>query len=55
MPAITPKQATRRLGDEIRYHLCVLEKVERGLADLEAGRTVSHAEARERLSRWLNF
>ena len=55
MPASTPKQAARRLGadasyDEIQYHLYVLEKVERGLADVKAGRTVSHEEARERLS-----
>jgi predicted transcriptional regulator len=62
MPSTTPKQAARRLVDrlgddasfdEIQYHLYVMEKIEGGLADVEAGRTVSHSEAREHLSRWL--
>ena len=63
MPTSTPKQAARRLVDrlgddasfdEIQYHLYVIEQIERGLADVEAGRTVSHADARERLGRWLD-
>ena len=58
MPTSTPKQAARRLVDrlddnasfdQIQYHLYVIQQVERGLADVEAGRTVSHADAREHL------
>lgn len=58
----TPKQATlqlvERLDDDVSfediiYELYVLEKIQRGLKDAEAGRVVSHAEAKERLSRWL--
>jgi hypothetical protein len=58
----TPKQATlqlvERLDDDVSfediiYELYVLEKIQRGMKDAEAGRVVSHAEAKERLSRWL--
>ena len=56
------KQATlqlvERLDDDVSfediiYELYVLEKIQRGMKDAEAGRVVSHAEAKERLSRWL--
>ena len=56
------KQATLRLVErldddvsfeDIIYELYVLEKIQRGMKDAEAGRVVSHAEAKERLSRWL--
>lgn len=62
MPTTSPKQAARRLVDRIRddasfediqYELYVVQQVERGLADVEAGRTVSHEAARARLSRWI--
>ena len=62
MPATSPKQAARRLVDrladdasfeDIQYELYVVQQVERGLRDVEAGRTVSHEEARARLGRWL--
>lgn len=62
MPAISPKQAARRLVDrrdddasfeDIQYELYVVQQIERGLQDVEAGRTVTHEEARRRLSRWL--
>ena len=33
--------------------LYVLYKIDRGLADIEAGRVVSQEEARERMRRWL--
>jgi predicted transcriptional regulator len=39
--------------DEIMYQVYVLQKIERGREDVRAGRTVSHDEAKERLSRWL--
>ena len=61
MPATSPKQAARRLVErldddasfeDIQYELYVVQQVERGLRDVEAGRTVSHEEARARLGRW---
>ena len=39
--------------EEIQYHLYVRQKVERGLAAAEAGRTVSQAEAERRVEGWL--
>jgi predicted transcriptional regulator len=56
------KQATldlvERLEDDVSfediiYELYVLEKIQRGMKDAEEGRVVSHAEAKQRLSRWL--
>lgn len=55
---MTAKQAARdlieRLPDgvnweEILYELYVRQKIEEGLADLEAGRAVPHDEARRQL------
>lgn len=37
--------------EDILYHLYVVQSVNRGLSDAEAGRTVSHDEVRERLRR----
>lgn len=62
MPATSPKQAARRLVDrlddnasfeDIQYELYVVQQIERGLRDVEEGRTVTHEEARTRLGRWL--
>jgi predicted transcriptional regulator len=39
--------------EEIQYHLYVCQKVERGLAAAEAGRTFSQAEAERRVVGWL--
>lgn len=39
--------------EDIQYHLYVLEKIKRGLERVEVEGAVSHAEARERLKRWL--
>jgi predicted transcriptional regulator len=56
------KQATlqlvERLEDDVSfediiYELYVLEKIQRGMKDAQEGRVVSHADAKERLSRWL--
>lgn len=57
------KQAVRallgRLPDDcsiedVLYHLYVLQEVERGRADIAAGRTISHAEVADELRRkWL--
>jgi predicted transcriptional regulator len=37
--------------EDILYHLYVVQAVERGREEAEAGRTISHAEVRERLHR----
>ena len=39
--------------EDIHYHLYVLEKIERGLDDVKAGRVVSQEEAQRRLEEWL--
>jgi predicted transcriptional regulator len=58
---LTPKQEVERLLrelpesstlEDIQYHLYVLEKIRRGQADVDAGRVVSHEQAKERLRRW---
>ena len=62
MATTSPKQAARRLVErlsddasfeDIQYELYVVQQIERGLRDVEEGRTVSHDEARARLGRWL--
>jgi predicted transcriptional regulator len=35
--------------DEVLYHLYVLQEIAKGRADLEAGRTITHAEVAEQL------
>lgn len=54
----TPKQAAKQLieqlpdqasWDDIMYELYVKQKIEEGLADIEAGRTVSHEEVKNEL------
>jgi len=56
--ASTPKQSAKELlellpdeatWDDIMYGLYVREKIEEGLADMEAGRSVSLEEAKRRL------
>jgi predicted transcriptional regulator len=39
--------------EDIQYHIYVRQKIEQGLADVEAGRVLSHAEVQQRLSKWL--
>jgi predicted transcriptional regulator len=39
--------------EDIQYHLFVRQKIERGLADVDAGRVLSHAEVEKRLAKWL--
>ncbi len=39
--------------EEMMYELYVLQKIERGREDIRAGRTLSHAEAKERLRKWV--
>ena len=37
--------------DEVLYHLYVLQEVAEGRADVEAGRTMAHAEVAQQLRR----
>ena len=39
--------------EDIQYHLYVLEKIQRGRADIVAGRSYTQEQARERLAKWL--
>lgn len=39
--------------EDIQYHIYARQKIQQGLGDAEAGRTVSQDEARQRLSKWL--
>ena len=40
--------------DDVLYHVYVLQAIERGLADADAGRTVSHDEVAQLLrAKWL--
>ena len=40
--------------EDIQYHIYVRLKIEQGLADVAAGRVVSHEEVQRRLSKWLS-
>jgi len=40
--------------EDIQYHLYVLEKVKLGVERAESEGTVSHAEAKKRLGKWLD-
>ena len=58
----TPKQEVRKVLEtlpeeasleDIQYHLYVLQRIERGRRDVEAGRVISQDEVERRMSRWL--
>ncbi|MBS0558134.1 MAG: hypothetical protein JSR27_12035 [Proteobacteria bacterium] len=62
MPTATAKHDVERLLEQlpdtstledIQYHLYVLEKVQRGRADIADGRSLTAEQARARLARWL--
>jgi predicted transcriptional regulator len=40
--------------EDIQYHLYVLQRVERGRQDIEAGRVIPHDEVERRMARWLD-
>ncbi|MEX0844413.1 MAG: hypothetical protein WD022_03995 [Balneolaceae bacterium] len=59
---LSPKKAALKLlkkadenisYDEIMYELHVLQKVERGLKDVEEGNITSHAQVNEEFKEWL--
>lgn len=39
--------------EDIQYHLYVRQKIEHGLEDIEAGRTLSEEEFDRRMAKWL--
>lgn len=39
--------------EDIRYHIYVRQKIDQGLKDVEAGRTLSEEEFDQRMVRWL--
>ena len=58
----TAKDEVRKLLDQlpddssfedIQYHIYVREKIQRGLEDVEAGRTLTQEEVEKRMARWL--
>ena len=61
-PARLPKSEVRRLlhelpddstSGDIQYHIHVLQKLQHGLDDVAAGRTISQEEFDRRMARWL--
>jgi len=62
-PPVTAKQEVAQLLaqlpdeatlEDIQYHVYVLEKIQRGRADVDAGRVHTTEQARERLGKWLD-
>jgi len=39
--------------EDIQYHLYVLQRIERGRQDVEAGRLIPQDEVERRMARWL--
>ncbi len=39
--------------EDIQYHLYVLQKIKRGLTEIESEKLAGNKEMKERLSRWL--
>jgi predicted transcriptional regulator len=59
----TPKQQVQEILEnlpedasleDIQYHIYVRQKIEQGLADVAAGRVISHEEVQRRLTKWLS-
>jgi predicted transcriptional regulator len=40
--------------DDIQYHIYVRQKIEHGLEDVDAGRTLSEEEFDQRMAKWLD-
>ena len=50
---IVNKQPEDSSFEEILRELAFARMIERGLADVDAGRTISHAEMGNRIAKWL--
>jgi hypothetical protein len=40
--------------EDIQYHIYVCQKIDHGLEDVEAGRTLSEEEFDQRMAKWLD-
>lgn len=40
--------------EDIQYHLYVLQRIERGRQDIEAGRVIPRDEVEQRMGRWVD-
>ena len=40
--------------EDIQYHLYVVEKIKNGIKRAENGETVSHKDAKQRMTKWLS-
>ncbi len=40
--------------EDIQYHLYVIEKIQHSIKEMDAGKTVTHKDAKERMQRWLS-
>lgn len=40
-------------SEDVQYHLYVLQKIERGLKDVEEGRVYTQEEVEKKMSKWL--
>ncbi len=58
----TAKKEIRKLLDQIpddasfediQYPICVCQKIERGLQDMDDGRVLSREQVEKRMSRWI--
>lgn len=59
---LTPKKAAIKLlekaddsitYEEIMYELHILQKIDKGLLDVEKGKTTTHDEVKEEFKKWL--
>ncbi len=39
--------------EDIQYHIYIRQKIDKGLQDIEDGRTISQEEFDQRMSKWL--
>ncbi|RJQ30972.1 MAG: hypothetical protein C4589_02190 [Peptococcaceae bacterium] len=39
--------------EDVQYHLYILQKIERGLKDIEEGRVYTQEEVEEQMAKWL--
>ena len=39
--------------EDIQYHIYVRQKIQRGLKDVEEGRTISQEDVEQRMAKWL--
>jgi predicted transcriptional regulator len=50
LPALLPEDSSL---EDIQYHIYVHQKIDQGLEDAKAGRTLSEEEFDQRMAKWL--